>query len=425
MPYTTQLNKELKLGTLNKHRISLLMKNNNGIGLNYPISVLKDTLDTKFDMFFGWFDMFFVHGYELEEMCNLDINWSDDGTGTGNKISSENPEFYNIECDTFVIDLMGEHRREADLENWEKELTRRNIKYNTIKLIGIYTSDDTIKYKDWQIFKSEFPNLFFISPHNGTYHPWNTKRILDEYWIKKYNELIEKGELPSNWLDSDVNLGTTYVEKKPYLFQCLNWGMRPHRVSMVYHLLQNKLDSMGILSSKGGEHEDIEVPVIKIDSILDTDFRWGLKPQFSNISYIDLVTETEGEKQFNTEKPLNSFLSLQFPIIFGYKGIVEYYRTLGFDMFDDIIDHSYDDMTGTIHIDGDVMNKAKVIADELLRLSKLDWHDINKKCKERLLNNQKLINKYNLESKRNEDIAKFIFTDSFDISSENYNTVYL
>ena len=82
-------------------------------------------------------------------------------------------------------------------------------------------------------------------------------------------------------------------------------------------------------------------------------------------------------------------------------------------------------MTGTIHIDGDVMNKAKVIADELLRLSKLDWHDINKKCKERLLNNQKLINKYNLESKRNEDIAKFIFTDSFDISSENYNTVYL
>ena len=383
MPYTTQLNKELKLGTLNKHRISLLLKSNNGIGLNYPISVLRDTLDRKFDMFF-------VHGYELEEMCSPNINWTDDGTGTGNKISSENPTFYDIECDTFVIDLMGEHRREEDFKRWDNELTRRNIKYNTIKLIGVYTSDDNIKYKDWEIFKSEFPNLFFISPHNNTYHPWDT-----------------------------VYLGTKYVEHKPYLFQCLNWSMRPHRVSMVHHILQNKLDSMAILSSKEGEYEDIKVPEIKIDSILDTDFRWALKPQFSNNAYIDLVTETEGEKQFNTEKPLNSFLSLQFPIIFGYKGIVEYYRKLGFDMFDDIIDHSYDDMNG------DVMNKAKVIADELLRLSKLDWHDINKKCKERLLNNQKLINKYNLESKRNVDIAKFIFTDSFDISSENYNTVYL
>jgi len=423
MPYTTQLDKELKLGTINKHRVSLLMKNNNGIGLNYPISVLRNTLDRKFDMFF-------VHGYELAEMCNTEINWSDDGTGTGNTISSENPEFYDIECDTFVIDFMGEHRREQDFKDWEGELRKRNIKYNTIKLIGIYTSDDNIKYKDWQIFKSEFPNLFFISPHNDTYHPWNAKRIFDNHWIKIYNELIQNKELPSNWLASDVCLGTTYVEKKPYLFQCLNWCMRPHRISMVHHILQNKLDSMGILSSKGGKHEEIEVPVIKIDESKinhsgKSDFRWGLKPQFSNNAYIDLVTETEGEIQFNTEKPLNSFLSLQFPIIFGYKGIVEYYRKLGFDMFDDIIDHSYDNMTGTQHSRGATMNKAKAIADELLRLSKLDWYDINKKCKERLLNNQKLINKYNFESKRNADIAKFIFTDSFDISSENYNTVYL
>ena len=416
MPYTTRLNKELKLGTLNLHRVSLLMKNNNGIGLDYPISELRDTSDKKYDMFF-------VHGYELEEMTMTEYNWSDDGTGTDTMISSENPTFYDIECDTFVIDLMGEHRRPDSLKRWDAILLNRNIKYNTIKLIGIYTSDDDIKYKDWEIFKSEFPNLFFISPHNDTYHHWASKH--SDYPLELISSYISEAGRSEEYLNTDVYLGTKYVENKPYLFQCLNWAMRPHRVSMVHHILQNKLDSMAILSSKEGEYKDIKVPKIKIDSILDTDFRWGLKPQFSNNAYIDLVTETEGDIQFNTEKPLNSFLSLQFPIIFGYEGIVKYYRKSGFDMFDDIIDHSYDDMTGTIHSWTATMKKAKAIADELLRLSKLDWHDINKKCKERLLNNQKLINKYNVESKRNEDIAEFIFTDSFDISSENYNTLYL
>jgi|10_taG_2_1085330.scaffolds.fasta_scaffold19460_3 hypothetical protein len=420
MPYTTRLNKELKLGTLHKHRVSLLMKNNNGIGLDHPLSAISYLLMNSVEK---EYDMFFVHGYELQEMSQPYLNWSDDGTGTGNKISSENPAFYDIECDTFVIDLMGEHRRESDLETWEKVLTKRNIKYNTIKLIGIYTSDDTIKYKDWKIFKSEFPNLFFISPHNNTYHHWASKQR--DYPKERIPSYISEAGRSEEYINTDVYLGTKYVENKPYLFQCLNWSMRPHRISMVHHILQNKLDSMAILSSKEGEHENIKVPEIKIDSILDTDFRWGLKPHFSNNAYIDLVTETEGEIQFNTEKPLNSFLSLQFPIIFGYKGIVEYYRKLGFDMFDDIIDHSYDNMTGTQHKWGDIMNKAKVIADELLRLSELDWHEINKKCKERLLNNQKLINKYNLESKRNHDIVEFIFTDSFDISSESYNTLYL
>jgi len=45
-----------------------------------------------------------------------------------------------------------------------------------------------------------------------------------------------------------------------------------------------------------------------------------------------------------TEKSIFAWLSYQVPIIVGYPGIVAHARQLGFDMFDDIVDHSYDQM---------------------------------------------------------------------------------
>jgi hypothetical protein len=46
----------------------------------------------------------------------------------------------------------------------------------------------------------------------------------------------------------------------------------------------------------------------------------------------------------------------------------------------------------------------------------LDWDKLNKDNKHRLELNQKLLNKYNLESKRTEAIAKFIFGNNYTFS---------
>jgi hypothetical protein len=45
-----------------------------------------------------------------------------------------------------------------------------------------------------------------------------------------------------------------------------------------------------------------------------------------------------------TEKSIFAWLSLQVPILIGYPGIVAHARSLGFDMFDDVVDHSYDQL---------------------------------------------------------------------------------
>ena len=69
-----------------------------------------------------------------------------------------------------------------------------------------------------------------------------------------------------------------------------------------------------------------------------------------------------------------------------------------------------------------------MIADELHRLSLIeDFNCIYNNSKQRLIANQSLLNYHNFSSKRHEELAKFIFGNSF-LSlkfDENFNTLYL
>ena len=59
---------------------------------------------------------------------------------------------------------------------------------------------------------------------------------------------------------------------------------------------------------------------------------------------VNIVTETQYELApgIISEKTLFAFLACQIPLVIGYRGIVQDCRDLGFDMFDDIVDTSYD-----------------------------------------------------------------------------------
>jgi hypothetical protein len=61
-------------------------------------------------------------------------------------------------------------------------------------------------------------------------------------------------------------------------------------------------------------------------------------------SFVEIVTEsTFAEPSFAiTEKTAHSFFGCNFPIILGGCGIIAHLREIGFDMFDDVVDHSYD-----------------------------------------------------------------------------------
>jgi hypothetical protein len=68
-----------------------------------------------------------------------------------------------------------------------------------------------------------------------------------------------------------------------------------------------------------------------------------LTPYYQN-TFIEFINETSyTETAFLvTEKTANCFYGCSFPIWISSPGIVKFLRTLGLDVFDDVIDHSYD-----------------------------------------------------------------------------------
>jgi hypothetical protein len=59
---------------------------------------------------------------------------------------------------------------------------------------------------------------------------------------------------------------------------------------------------------------------------------------------VNIVTETQYDSApgIITEKTIMAMLAEQIPIVVGYPGIVADCKELGFDMFDDVVDVSYD-----------------------------------------------------------------------------------
>lgn len=96
-------------------------------------------------------------------------------------------------------------------------------------------------------------------------------------------------------------------------------------------------------------HEDYVKSVYQLGSRCEVNWDFPINfDQNLRHLYIDSFVEIVSETIFMqpagliTEKFLNSVYGFNFPIIMNIPGTVEYLRQLGFDMFDDIIDHSYD-----------------------------------------------------------------------------------
>lgn len=77
-----------------------------------------------------------------------------------------------------------------------------------------------------------------------------------------------------------------------------------------------------------------------------TNFNLNLRPKYQH-SFVEIVSESSFVAPgYNvTEKTLNSIYACNFPIILGGVGIVQLLRDIGVDVFDDVIDHSYDLIT--------------------------------------------------------------------------------
>jgi len=92
-------------------------------------------------------------------------------------------------------------------------------------------------------------------------------------------------------------------------------------------------------------------------------------PAFAD-AYLHIVSETTiKEKIFLTEKTWQTILAGQLFIVWGNCGVIQHLRDLGVDVFDDIIDHAYDEIANH-------RNRLECLNQELDRLAQLDWTNI-------------------------------------------------
>lgn len=170
-------------------------------------------------------------------------------------------------------------------------------------------------------------------------------------------------------------------------FISLNRHPRQHRINLVSYLLGNDLEQHGTISFgdnlhtnnwlervnwtltsqqeidirpkliKGYEKSktmDLSLSIKNVDQIYDasgwksgadnaTNFDQYLRPLYQD-HFVEIVAETlcNTPTISVSEKFLNSVYARNFPIMIGAHGLVAFLSRMGFDMFADVVDHSYD-----------------------------------------------------------------------------------
>jgi hypothetical protein len=102
---------------------------------------------------------------------------------------------------------------------------------------------------------------------------------------------------------------------------------------------------------------------------------------------VNIVVESSSQNErgrwssiFITEKTYKAFAMAQLPIWFAVPGLVAEVRKLGFDVFDDVINHDYDHI---VHEE----TRMQVLIDEIQRLSNMNIVGIRHQLRDRLVGN--------------------------------------
>ena len=194
------------------------------------------------------------------------------------------------------------------------------------KLFAITGNGNFINQEKWIFYFPYYWYAFLPGPQQG-YKPW----------IKKF---------------------TNFNKSRPYPASCLNNLCRLHRIQLFDKLVEKPYFSLILYSMNSNEANDYyDDPVMqhliskhktKLPIFLDrTNYDYGndmllLSHPGLHDSYLNIVTENHRNANFISEKIFKPIACGQFFIILGGAGVIELLRKLGFDTFDDIINHDYD-----------------------------------------------------------------------------------
>ena len=155
-------------------------------------------------------------------------------------------------------------------------------------------------------------------------------------------------------------------------WQCLNGRKCDHRVRVVQHLERHWNNGT---VSLGDVVPLTKYPYSTYRGTSNEDNWLRLLPLYGQ-HHVNIVTETQYNQQpgIITEKTIFALLAAQIPIVIGYRGIVQDCQELGFDMFTDIVDVSYDHLSDScrwqaaLDLNRDWINKYQPTAEISQRL---------------------------------------------------------
>ena len=231
------------------------------------------------------------------------------------------------------------------------------------------------------------PELEYIE----NYYKTDLEDIVVIYWnhnLKEiYNGKLKLIEFPTHSFDwvqhlkNRTNEWYKQIEQRTNKYDviCLNGKPRNFR-KLIYNYI-NKVNTNSFTTI--GSNTYTQAPYSKYDFDNADNFIKLLDVYRS--ADVNVVNETLYRESHGiiSEKTLLSFAGLQLPIVIGHKGIVDQLRNSGFDVFDDVLDNSYDTMDNDIRwkqaidLNIDVIN-GKLNYNELLpRLLKNRDHLLN------------------------------------------------
>ena len=229
--------------------------------------------------------------------------------------------------------------------------------------------------------------------------------------IEKYrwkNKHVFNGTLEEyhNSRTTDVDF-VTEIDKH---FLALNNCPKTHRLEIVEYLEKTGINSQAYYSYNPKNIFPDHERSIKLDhSFADSSPKNilseldSLPAQIWQSSFMSIVTESLYNASehviFPTEKSWKAFDKFHLPIFVSVPGFVDHIRSLGFDVFDDFIDHSYDKITD----DKRRMAEIKSVIDTWSQMSLQELSAIKVKLEPRLRKNRDVLHELTLASIKHRD----------------------
>lgn len=177
--------------------------------------------------------------------------------------------------------------------------------------------------------KIEINNYLILSPD------WN-------YWYTPTDRI----KFYNHWLFDQINRNSKFIanENRKYTISCLNRAPRPERVYNIQQMLTQSWFNRCLTS-----FYNVDVYNNTVDAPLLNPLNENQKelndhslnhPAYSD-SWINYVTETTMQYPFFSEKSIKPILAEQVFFINAYPGQLKFFKDLGIDVFDDLINIEY------------------------------------------------------------------------------------